>query len=40
MALTQLNMCAILSQKGNHQQALLHVKSSIENLDYELNYTL
>jgi hypothetical protein len=40
MALTQLNMCAILSQRGDHQQALLHAKSSIDKLDYELNYLL
>lgn len=40
MALTQLNMCAILSQRGDHQGALAHVKSSIEKLNNEHNYAL
>jgi tetratricopeptide (TPR) repeat protein len=40
LALTQLNMCAILSQRGDHQAALQHAESSIEKLEQQLNYAL
>lgn len=36
LALTELNMCAILSHKGDHQGALKHVRSSIEKLENDL----
>ena len=35
-ALTELNMCAILSHKGDHLAALKHVKSSIDKLENDL----
>tara|TARA_B110000285_G_C15119753_1_gene616384 strand:+ start:597 stop:1019 length:423 start_codon:yes stop_codon:yes gene_type:complete len=36
VALTELNMCAILSHKRDHQGALKHVRSSIEKLEKDL----
>lgn len=37
-ALTELNLCAIYSQKGDHMKAKMYVHSSIYKLKQELDY--